>query len=395
MLELALKGKPRYWLWISFLGVIIAIGFITFLYQLKTGLGITGMSRDVSWGLYIGQFTFLVGVAASAVTVVLPYYLHNYKKYGRVAVIGEFLAVASVLMCMLFIFVDLGQPMRVLNVLLHPTPNSVMFYDMIVLSGYLILNLLCGWVILMAEKKAAPPPKWIKPFIYIAICWAPSIHIVTAFLYQALPGRDYWLTAIMAAKFLSSAFASGPALLIILCLLVRKFTNFDPGKEAIQTLAKTSAYFLLVTIAFYGFELFTVFYSTIPSHMAPFIYLFAGLEGYSKLVPLMSICILLAAIGVMILVTPPLRKWEVTLAIGAAATFLCLWLEKGISLVVGGFIPNPFDRVFEYWPTIPETLITLGVWAVGFFVLSILYKIAATVKEKAVFDKYGEKQIKT
>lgn len=395
MLELALKGKPRYWLWILFLGALITTGFITYLYQLKIGLGITGMSRHVSWGLYIGQFTFLVGVAASAVTVVLPYYLHNYKKYGRIAVMGEFLAIPSVLMCMLFIFVDLGQPMRVLNVLLHPTPNSVMFYDMIVLSGYLILNLLCGWVILMAEKKAAPPPKWIKPFIYIAICWAPSIHIVTAFLYQGLPGRDYWITAIMAAKFLSSAFASGPALLVVLCLIVRKFTNFDPGKEAIQTLAKTSAYFLLVTIAFYGFEVFTAFYSSIPGHMAPIKYLFAGLDGYAKLVPVMSICVFLAAIGVIILVTPPLRKWEVTLAIGAAATFLCMWLEKGISLVVGGFIPNPFERVFEYWPTLPEALIALGVWSVGFFVLTILYKIAATVKEKAVFDKYGEKQIKT
>lgn len=394
MLELALKGSPRYWSWLFFLAILIGAGFITYLYQLQTGLGITGMSRDVSWGLYIGQFTFLVGVAASAVTIVLPYYLHNYKKYGRIAVIGEFLAIPSILMCMLFIFVDLGQPMRVLNVLLHPTPNSVMFYDMIVLSGYLILNLLCGWVILMSERKGAPPPRWIKPFLYIAICWAPSIHIVTAFLYQGLPGRDYWMTAIMAAKFLSSAFASGPSLLIILSMLIRRFTNFDPGKEAIQTLAKTAAYFLLITIAFYLFEVFTAFYSGITSHQYSIIYLFKGLQGYSKLVPVMSICVLLAAIGVLILATPPLRKWEVTLAIGAASTFLCMWLEKGITLVVGGFIPNPLDKVFEYWPTLPETIITLGVWAFGFFVLTILYKIASSVKERAVFDKYGEKQIK-
>jgi len=144
MLEKAIYGGRRYWVWIFFLLGVIGVGFLAYLYQFKQGLGVTGMSRDVSWGLYIGQFTFLVGVAASGVMVVLPYYLHDYKKFGRLTILGEFLAIAAVIMCMLFIFVDLGQPLRVLNVILHPTPNSVMFYDMIVLSGYLFLNILIG-----------------------------------------------------------------------------------------------------------------------------------------------------------------------------------------------------------------------------------------------------------
>ncbi len=287
MLEKAIKGGSRYWVWVFFLLSVIGIGFIAYLYQFKYGLGITGMSRDVSWGIYIGQFTFLVGVAAAAVMVVLPYYLHNYKKYGRIAVLAEFLAVPSVIMCMLFIFVDMGQPLRVLNVLLHPTPNSVMFFDMVVLAGYLFLNILVGWTILGAERKEAPPPKWIKPFIYIAIAWAPSIHIVTAFLYAGLPGRHFWLTAIMAARFLASAFAAGPALIIILCLIVRRFTKFDPGKEAIQTLGKTIAYTMTLNVLFLGFEFFTAFYSQIPGHMHSFVYLYTGLHGYSQLVPIM------------------------------------------------------------------------------------------------------------
>jgi molybdopterin-containing oxidoreductase family membrane subunit len=394
MLELALKGSRKYWSWVIFLLAIIGAGFISYLYQFRVGLGITGMSRDVSWGLYIGQFTYLVGVAASAVTIVLPYYLHNYKKYGRISVLGEFVAVSSVVMCMLFIFVDLGQPLRVLNVLLHPTPNSVMFFDMIVLSGYLFLNILCGWYVLGAERKGVPPAPWIKPFIIIAICWAPSIHIVTAFLYQGLPGRHYWLTAIMAAKFLSSAFAAGPALLIVISLILRKFTRFDPGWEAIQTMAKTSTYFLIVTVAFYLFEVFTSFYSSIPGHMYPIKYLFTGIEGHTRLVPVMWLCTALIAVALPILIIPNARRNEKALGFAAVATFIGLWLEKGISLVVGGFVPNPFERVFEYWPTLPEVLIALGVWGIGFFILTILYKVAISVKEEAVFDKYGEKQIK-
>ncbi|MDH5203547.1 MAG: polysulfide reductase NrfD [Nitrospirota bacterium] len=394
MLETALRGSRKYWGLILFLLSLIGIGFIFYLQQFSYGLGITGMSRDVSWAFYIGQFTFLVGVAAAAVMVVLPYYLHNYKKYGRISVLAEFLAIPSVIMCMLFIFVDMGQPLRVLNVLLHPTPNSVMFFDMLVLSGYLLWNVLVGWTILGAERKGMPPPSWIKPFIYVAIAWAPSIHIVTAFLYAGLPGRHFWLTAIMAARFLASAFASGPALIIILCLIVRKYTKFDPGREAIQTLGKTITYTMIINVMFLGFELFTAFYSTIPGHMHPFDYLYVGLDGYTKLVPMMWLSSILAVIALVLLLNPDWRKNEKTLAVASVAVFFSLWIDKGFGLIIGGFIPNAFEKVFEYWPTIPEAFITLGVWAVGFLILTILYKVATTVKEEVVYDKYGEKQIK-
>src|SRR3990172_4629913 len=283
MLEKSLSGSRTYWTWIFFLLAVIGVGFLNYLNQFKTGLGITGMSRDVSWGFYISQFTFLVGVAASAVMLVIPYYLHDYKKFGKIVILGEFLAVASVTMCMTFIFVDLGQPMRILNVLLYPTPNSILFWDSVVLSGYLFLNILIGWVTLSADRKGVRPPDWIKPFIYISIPWAFSIHTVTAFLYAGLPGRGYWLTAILAPRFLSSAFAAGPALLILLCLLVRKYSKFDPGKEQIQTLAKVVTYATLINVFFFFCEVFTVFYSQLPDHMAHFQYLFFGLDGKGQL----------------------------------------------------------------------------------------------------------------
>ena len=232
MLEKALVGSKKYWAWLAFLGFLAVSGVYYYLQQFNYGLGLTGLSRDVSWGLYIGQFTFLVGVAASAVMLVIPYYLHDYKKFGKIVILGEFLAISAVTMCILFIFVDMGQPMRIMNVVLHPTLNSVMFWDSVVLSGYLFLNLMIGWVTLGSDRKGVPPPKWIKPFIYLSVPWAVSIHTVTAFLYAGLPGRHFWLSAIMAARFLASAFAGGPALLIILALIVRKVTKFDPGQGA-------------------------------------------------------------------------------------------------------------------------------------------------------------------
>jgi Ni/Fe-hydrogenase subunit HybB-like protein len=380
MLEKAFEGSRKYWVWLLFLTLLALPGFFYYLRQFAVGLGITGMGRDVSWGLYIGQFTFLVGVAASAVMLVIPFYLHDYKKFGRILILGEFLAVSAVIMCILFIFVDMGQPRRILNVVLHPTPNSIMFWDMLVLVGYLILNILIGWVTLGADRKSVVPPRWIKPFIYLSIPWAISIHTVTAFLYAGLPGRYFWLSAIMAARFLASAFASGPAFLILLALIVRKLTKFDPGRESIQTLGKIVAYAMFANVFFLGLEFFTAFYSNIPEHTAAFRYLYVGLEGHREMVPLMWVSSVLAILSLLMLIIPPVRRNESALAVASIMLFISLWIDKGFGLIIGGFVINPMGVVSPYWPTMPETWITIGVWAVGFMILSILYKIAIAVK---------------
>jgi len=252
MLEKALRGGKGYGLWVAFLLVLTGMGLYFYLWQLDYGLGITGMSRDVSWGLYIAQFTFLVGIAASAVMLILPYYLHDYKAFGKITILGEFLAIAAVVMCILFIIVDLGRPGRVMNMILHPSPRSVLFWDMVVLTGYLLINLVTGWTILSCDEKELPPPAWVKPVIYLSIPWAVSIHTVTAFIYAGLPGRSFWLTAIMAPRFLASAFASGPALLIVLALIIKRLCRFDAGKEAIVALSRIVAYALATSIFFVG-----------------------------------------------------------------------------------------------------------------------------------------------
>jgi Ni/Fe-hydrogenase subunit HybB-like protein len=382
MLDKALSGSQRYWGWLIFLLALMGAGFGFYLYQFSEGLRITGLSRDVSWGLYIAQLTYLVGIAASAVMVVLPYYLHNYKAFGRVAILGEFLAVSAILMCLLFVFVDLGKPVRVMNVIMYPSPKSILFWDMIVLNIYMLLNIIIGWNVLSAERKGVHYQKWVKPLIYISIPWAFSIHTVTAFLYAGLPGRHYWLTAIMAARFLSSAFCSGPALLILLCLIVRRVSNFDPGKEQIRTLAGIVAYAMILNVFFFLLELFTAFYSQIPGHMHAFEFLFAGLEGYGRLAPWMWTATAFAVISLILLIIPETRRKEGTLAVACASVIIATWVDKGMALLIGGFTPNPFERVTPYWPTTPEVLITLGVYALGFFVLTVLYKIAVSVKEE-------------
>jgi Ni/Fe-hydrogenase subunit HybB-like protein len=222
--------------------------------------------------------------------------------------------------------------MRVMNIMLYPAPNSMVFWDVVVLNGYLFLNLIIGWVTLSSDRKGIAPPKWIKPFIYLSIPWAISIHTVTAFLYAGIPGRHFWLSAILAARFLASAFAGGPSLLIILALIVRKVTKFDPGREQIQTLGKIVAYAMFANVFFLGLEFFTAFYSGIPGHQHPFHYLYAGLDGHSELVPLMWTSSVFAAVSLVMLWVPGIRKNEGTLSLACVMLFISLWIDKGFAL---------------------------------------------------------------
>lgn len=381
MFEKAVVGGRRYWIWILCLLAVIGLGFLAYLRQLSYGLAITGMSRDVTWGIYIAQFTFMVGVAASAVMVVLPYYLHNFKAFAKVTILGEFLAISAVTMCMLFIFVDMGQPTRVFNVLLYPTPHSLMFWDMVSLGGYLLLNAVIALVTLRAERQGIAPPRWIQPVILVSIPWAVSIHTVTAFLYSGLPGRTFWLSAILAPRFLASAFAAGPALLILLCMLIRKLTRYDVGREAIQKLALIVTYAMITNVFFLLMEVFTTFYSRLPEHMAHFQYLFVGLNGHASLVPWMWTSAILALASLALLIVPGTRNSHRILPLTCGIVFLSLWIDKGLGLIVGGFIPSPLGAVTEYAPTLPEISITLAIWAIGFLMVTVFYKITLTVRE--------------
>ncbi len=380
MLEKALKGSPRYWGTLAGLIGLIALGSGFWMYQLTNGLVITGLSRDVSWGFYIAQLTYFVGVAASAVMLVLPYYFHHFKQFSKMIILGEFLAIPAVIMCMLFVVVDLGQPQRMLNIIIHPTPNSILFYDMIVLNVYLLLNIVIGFISLQAFRNKMDPPKWIKPVIYLSVIWAFSIHTVTAFLYAGLPGRHYWLSAIMAARFLSSAFCSGPALLLLLTFLLKALTGFDPGKKAIKGLALIITYAMCINVFFYLLELFTAFYSNMPGHMDPIIYLFSGLHGHNDLVPFMWTATVLGLGSLFFLIPTKFRENPPALIVGLIMLVIATWIDKGMGLIIGGFTPNPFEEVTVYLPTFPELMVSLMVFSIGALVLTVLWKIAVEVR---------------
>ncbi|MBO4353136.1 MAG: polysulfide reductase NrfD, partial [Eggerthellaceae bacterium] len=393
MLEKVLQGSKRYWAWVVVLLVIIGVGVVCYVNQLNNGLVLTGMSQDVNWGLYIAQFTFFVGVAASGVMIAIPLYLHDYKEYGPVLIFGEFMAVAAVLVALLSVIVDLGYPARIFNVLLYPTPHSILFWDMCVLSSYFIVNLLIGWASIAAERKGVKPAKWVHVLAIIAIPLAISIHTVTAFIYCGNPGRGLWSTAIIACRFLASAFAAGPALLLLITFIMRKFTSFKVSDKAIDTVAKTVAYAIIANVFFFMLEVFTSFYSNSPAHIEPMAYMLFGLEGQTQLVPFMWAAVVCLVVGVPLLLVKKWRRNHKLLVVALICVFMACWFDKGINFVLAGFVPNTFGEVVDYIPNINEILVIAGVFAIGALVLTLLFKVVLSVREElAQYDAVSKSE---
>ena len=313
--------------------------------------------------------------------VVLPYYLHDVREFGRLTIFGEFLAIPAVVVAMLFVFVDVGQPERIVNIFLYPSPRSPMFWDSVALLGYLILNLVIGWQTLQAERLEKPPPSWLKPLILLAIPWAISIHTVTAFLYCGLAARSFWLSAVLTPRFLASAFAAGPALLIILSFAMRQLTGFDPGDRALVKLAKIMAYAMITNLFLFALELFTAFYSGVPDHTASWIFLFGPVNGtLAPVVPFMWLSVALGLAALVLLLRRRTYSDSTRLIAAAAMVFISIWIDMGAGMMTGGLNPSPLGGTTLYFPSWVEITMGVGLYALGALILTVLYKIAVTVK---------------
>ena len=227
--QLACEGDWRYYAWTGGLFALCLVGLNAYAKQFVHGLATTGMTDQVAWGVYIANFTFLVGVAAAAVMLVIPVYIYKNEELHDLVIFGELLAIAAILMCLAFVMVDLGRPDRFWHLIpgigKFNFPGSLLSWDVIVLNGYLALNIYVCAYLLWCRYAKQPPNKWLYlPPIFIGIVWAVSIHTVTAFLYVGLGGRPFWNSAIIGPRFLASAFTAGPALIILALQVVRRLT---------------------------------------------------------------------------------------------------------------------------------------------------------------------------
>ncbi len=381
-----LSGGIGYQIFLCALAVFMLLGVYAYFVQAKLGLSVTGMSDIVSWGFYISNFTFLVGVAAAAVMLILPAYLFKDKHFHDVVIIGEGVAVGALIMAMFFVFVDLGGPLRAWHLMpvigLFNWPSSLLAWDVLVLNGYLALNLFVPFYILYCKyNNEQPDERKYRPFVFLSIVWAFGIHLVTAFLYEGLPARPFWNNPLMGPRFLASAFAAGPALITVVLVIIDTATTYKIKEETFNKLRRIIVVAAIINLIMLFSEIFKDFY--FPTHHSlSATYLFFGLKGHNALVPWIWTAIGLNLVGTLTMALTFGRNNPKLLLPACILLFTGIWIEKGIGLIVPGLIPSPLGEVVDYSPTWVEISVTLGILALGIFIVNMLIRPALIIQQR-------------
>ena len=387
------RGRAAYHVWMAALTLVMLCGAYAYSVQLREGLAVTGMHDHVSWGLYISSFTFLVGMAAAAVILVMPTYVLDDHDFKAAVLFGEALAVSALVTAIGFVVVDVGGPARLWHLTpgigIFNWPRSMLAWDILVLNGYLVLNLSIPFYILYSHYRGREPnPRYYVPAVFLSILWAVSVHLVTAFLYAALPARPYWHSALLGPRFLATAFAAGPALMVIVLALIRRFAGYPVPDSTIRKLALIATVASQVCLVMLASELFTEFYRT-THHSGSAVYLYFGLEGRRDLVPWSWTSVGLVVTAAAMLSVHGVRRTPPLLYLACAMLFVGVLIEKGIGTIIPGFVPEPWGKIPRYVPTWVELTVSAGLWALGAFVFTVLAKAAIPVELARMASRPG------
>ena len=381
--KIIIKGSRRYYTWLAFLSILIAWGASGYIQQLKHGLLVTNMRDPISWAFYIGNFTFLVGVAAAAIMLVIPAYIYNWKPIKEVVLFGELLAICAMIMVILFVIVDIGNPLRLWHMIplvgKLNLPQSLLAWDTLVLLIYFAINcFVVAYLLYSLFYKKEPKKKLLTPLILLSVPMAIGIHTVTAFIYNGFAGRPYWNSALLAPKFLASAFCSGPAVLIILFQILKRTTNFEIKNEAIWKIAELMAYAMFINLFFFFAEVFKEIYSN-TEHLVHLKYLFVGVGDNKDIVLYGWASLIISIVAFLLFLIPKTRKNPITLNLGAILIWFGVYIEKGIALLIPGFTPDTLGQVYIYRPSLIEIKIAVAIFSIGFLIFTLLTKIAIAI----------------
>lgn len=364
-------------LWYALLAVIGIIGFTAWIYELKHGLAATGMRDVVSWGMYIFTFAFFIGLSAGGLIMASSAEVFGIKALKPLARLGVLSAAACVAVAALMIIPDLGQPTRILNLVLHPNWTSPLLWDVFIVLLYLTFSVIDLAVLQRHATEPTRLRRTMRVLAYIGLPMAVLLHSITAWIFGLQISRTWWNTSLMAPLFVVSAILSGTALVTLLALAAERWGSFTLPTETRVWLRKFIAMALLIDLFFVACDYITILWGNVPDDRSalnlvlpggPFSWLFWGEWVVGGLVPL------------AFLFVPRLRRMAGSLGI---ATFLVLVgvYAFRIELVVVGFV-NPltqyppgnalgtydptsssFELVGRYTPSVVEYAITLALVA--------------------------------
>lgn len=357
---------------------VTVIGLVLWGMQLAGGFMDTAMRDFAPWGINIALFMFFVGLSVGSMVVASSPCALGFEGFGGIAKMAAWVSICSTVLAIGFVVVDLGQPLRLWELFAYSNLSSPLMWDIIVLSVYLILSVVYLWTLLRTEKRQASA-KALRIVSAVVLLWALVVCAVDGWIFGLMPSRALWNTALLAPWFVSSALASGTALVLVLAIVLRRAGYVDVREEHVARLAKLLGAFVCVDLFFFACDLVT---EGFPGGSGASI---VGMLVAGQLAPFFWIQIVGCALAAVVCFVPKLRTSPLLVAAGllTVAGVFC----KRMQLVVGGFqVPSldyatfvtPFTVTSDwgvglagayegmiYAPTLPEVGLALGVLSLG------------------------------
>ncbi len=411
-------------IWIGFLLLLIAVGTIMYVRQLKIGLGVTDMRDIASWGLYISDFVFFVAVSlvGSLISAILK--LSNINWATPLTRIAEIIAVAALFSALAIIVVDMGRPDRLLNIFVYGRLQSPIVWDIIVVNSYLVISLLLLYLplipdIALLRKNMGHKPRWqqrmykilsvgwqgteeqfkilnlsITSLMILIVPVALSIHTVTSWLFASTL-RPGWDSTLFGPYFVAGAFMVGAAAVVIVMYIVRgqyKYQEYITNYH-FDMMGKLLVLTSLIYLYFNINEYLVPAYKMKSAEGEHILGLFVG--DYSLMFWFVQLCGML--VPILLMIFKPFRKPKPLMII---AVFIVIGAFFKRYLIVVPTQLHPFLPIqnypasyHHYSPTFSECSITLGGIAFVALVITLFIKffpiipIWETAHEKGISNE--------
>lgn len=369
--------------------LVALAGIAMWVYQCITGLHVTAMRDGSSWGLYITMFMFFVGLSAGGLIISTAPKVFGFKGFGNISKVAVLSSIVCTILAIGFVIVDLGHPELAWHLIVYGQLVSPLMWDMLVLTAYLILCIIY-LAVLVKHDKEPRSERSLKTLSIIAFIVAILVHSVTAWIFSLNISRPFWNTALMAPWFVCSALVSGLALVLVITLILRKTGNLVLEDENVQKMGKLLGVFVAVDLFFFFCEILTSVYPG-----AGTAYEIIGMVTTGPIAPFFWTQVLGGIIAMILMFNPATRKKTGAVVVASILAILGIFCKR-VQLIEGGFqVPNltypgmttgpsvpGVDGFWQgiggnlvYWPSGFEVGVTLGVLALGGFLLILGLRI--------------------
>lgn len=386
--------------YIVVLGLLSCIALALYAYstQFRYGLGVTGMSRPMYWGIYIVNFIFFIGIshAGTLISAILRVTQAEWRR--SITRSAEVITVMVIFFGAINIIIDLGRPDRVLNIISHGRFQSPLLWDVVSLSTYLTASSIYLYIPMIPDlallRDILPEKYWFRKKLYtimslgytgtekqrqriekiisvlavLVIPIAVSVHTVIAWIF-GMTIQPMWHSTIFGPYFVVGAIYSGIASIMLAMSIIRKVYNLENYLKEVHYNNLGKLLFAMTCIWFYFTfaEYLTAFYGREPHEMEVFWTKFKG----EYMLPFWAMFLTCFVIPFAILIRKSTRTIT-GINIASFSILIGMWLERYIIIVPTLANPRmPIPRG-SYFPTWVEWSIFLGVLS-GFLLVYVLF----------------------